>query len=171
MSRNEKNEKTVEIGTPYAITLTTGAVVSGILFYKGEDFSNGKQIKQYGLLLDETTKIYLLDTQITKIKEIKPIDTEEYFRKFQRMYGIKCFTKKGELLPASKILRNLIYTDNTWSKLTKTKRKELIQHMYFSNEDIWNMIEAFLVQKLNNDKLQYERLEALENELNLKKLI
>lgn len=161
----------LEVGKPYVITLTSGAVLSGILSSKREDLSNGSVTREYEILFDSATHVYLHECQIVNMREIKVDDTEEYFRKFQRMYSIKCFTKKGELLPASKILRNLIYTDNTWSKLTKTKRKELIQHMYFSNEDIWDMIEAFLVQKLNNDKLQYERLEALGNELNLKKLI
>ena len=99
------------------------------------------------------------------MREIPADDIEDYFRKFQRIYGIKCFNKEGELLSASKILRNLIYMDNTWSKLTKRKRRELIQYLHFSNEDIWDMIEMFGVQKRNNYKLQYDRLNELESDL------
>lgn len=105
MSKN--NEKTVKIGTPYAITLTTGAVVSGILFYKGEDLSNGNLVKQYGLLLDETLKIYLRDCQIVKMKEIYPIDTA-YFESLENEYDVRCFDNDGELLPASRILYNVL---------------------------------------------------------------
>lgn len=170
MSKNENNNEAIEyedleIGKPYVVSLTSGAVISGILFSKREDLQNGNVVKEYGIMFDNATQVYLCDCQIAKMREIPADDTEDYFRKFQRIYGIKCFNKEGELLSASKILRNLIYTDNTWSKLTKRKRRELIQYLHFNNEDIWDMIEAFLVQKLGNDKLQYKRLCEVEAEL------
>lgn len=155
----------LEVGKPYVITLTSGAVLSGILSSKREDLSNGSVTREYEILFDSSTCIFLHECQIVNMKEIKVDDTEEYFRKFERMHGIKCFNKEGELLSASKILRNLIYTDNTWSKLTERKRRELIQYLHFNNEDIWDMIEAFLVQKLDNDKHQYKRLCEIENDL------
>lgn len=170
MSKNKNVNETIkyedlEIGKPYVVSLTSGAVISGILFSKREDLQNGNVVKEYGIMFDNATHVYLHECQIVNIREIPADDTEDYFRKFQRIYGIKCFNKEGELLSASKILRNLIYTDNTWSKLTKRKRRELIQYLHFNNEDIWDMIEAFLAHKLGNDKLQYKRLCEVENEL------
>lgn len=171
LSKNENvNEiiveyEELELGKPYVFTLTSGAFLLGILSSKREDLSNGSVTREYEILFDNATHVYLHECQIVNIREIPADDTEDYFRKFQRIYGIKCFNKEGELLSASKILRNLIYTDNTWSKLTKRKRRELIQYLHFNNEDIWDMIEAFLVQKLGNDKLQYKRLCEVENEL------
>lgn len=170
MSKNKDNNEIIkyeelEIGKPYVVSLTSGAVISGVLLSKREDLQNGNVIKEIGLMFDSSTSVYLCDCQIAKMREIPADDTEDYFRKFQRIYGIKCFNKAGELLSASKILRNLIYTDNTWCKLTKRKRRELIQYLHFNNEDIWDMIEAFLVQKLGNDKLQYKRLCEVEAEL------
>lgn len=170
LSKNKDNNEIIkyeelEIGKPYAIILTSGAVISGVLFSKREDLQIGNVTREVGILFDDKTYVFLSICQITKIREIPADDTEDYFRNFQRIYGIKCFNKEGELLSASKILRNLIYTDNTWSKLTKRKRRELIQYLHFNNEDIWDMIEAFLVQKLGNDKLQYKRLCEVEAEL------
>lgn len=159
MSTN--NEKTVKIGTPYAITLTTGAVVSGILFYKGEDLSNGNLVKQYGLLLDETLKIYLRDCQIVKMKEIYPIDTA-YFESLENEYDVRCFDSDGELLPASRILGNIIYRDNNLEKLSKKERKDLIKHLYFTNKDIIDVVEAFLVEKKDNKKAHDDKLKILD---------
>lgn len=170
MSKNKDNNETVkyeelEIGKAYIVSLTSGAVISGVLLSKREDLQNGNVVKEIGLMFDSATQVYLCDCQIAKMREIPADDIEDYFRKFQRIYGIKCFNKEGELLSASKILRNLIYMDNTWSKLTKRKRRELIQYLHFSNEDIWDMIEMFGVQKRNNYKLQYDRLNELESDL------
>lgn len=145
---------------PPAITLTTGAVVSGILFYKGEDLSNGNLVKQYGLLLDETLKIYLRDCQIVKMKEIYPIDTD-YFMELENNHNIKCFDNDGKLLPASRILGNVVFRDNNLEKLSKKERKRLIKNLYCTNKDIVDIIEAFLVQKEENDSLHKEKLSVL----------
>ena len=161
---NKDNNENLQIGSVYKISLTSGAIMMGVLFYKGEILIDNNVVNQYGISFDKESYIYLHDTQIATMEEVKPIDTEDYFRKFQKMYGIKCFDKKGELLSASKILENLIFS-NTWSKLSKRTRRELIQEMHFNDGDIWDMIEAFLEQKRNNDKLQYDRLNELEAEL------
>lgn len=174
MSKNKDNNETVkyeelEIGKAYIVSLTSGAVISGVLLSKREDLQNGNVVKEIGLMFDSATQVYLCDCQIAKMREIPADDIEDYFKKFQRIYGIKCFNKEGELLSASKILRNLIYMDNTWSKLTKRKRRELIQYLHFSNEDIWDMIEAFLEQRKENQRLQKYQLNALEAALKLSK--
>lgn len=164
MSKN--NEKTVKIGTPYAITLTTGAVVSGILFYKGEDLSNGNLVKQYGLLLDETLKIYLRDCQIVKMKEIYPIDTA-YFESLENEYDVRCFDNDGELLPASRILYNVLSEKKIWDKMKKKERKKLIQHLYFTDKDILDMIKVFLMEKEENERLHQDRSKVSEATMEL----
>ena len=66
MSKNKDNNETVkyedlEISRPYVVTLTSGAVISGVLFSKREDLQNGNVVKEIGLMFDSETQVYLCD--------------------------------------------------------------------------------------------------------------
>lgn len=171
MSKNENNNETIkyedlQIGRPYVVTLTSGAVISGILFSKREDLQNGNIIKEYKIMFDSATYVYLCDCQIQKIREVKPIDAD-FFKELENEYDVRCFDNDGKLLPASRILGNIFYTDNNLEKLSKEERKELIKHLYFTNKDILDIVETFLMEKKDNESLHKDKLSMLDATLEL----
>lgn len=113
----------LEVGKPYVVTLTSGAVLSGILSSKREDLSNGSVTREYEILFDNATHVYLHECQIVNIREIKVDDTEEYFKEFENEYDIRCFDNDGKLLPASRILYNVLSEKRIWDKMKKKERK------------------------------------------------
>ena len=151
----------LEVGKPYVVTLTSGAVLSGILSSKREDLSNGSVTREYEILFDNATHVYLHECQIVNIREIKVDDTEGYFKKFENEYDVRCFDNDGELLPASRILYNVLSEKRVWGKMKKRERKRLIQHLYFNDKDIFDMIGFFLIQKEENEELHKDKLNVL----------
>ncbi len=151
----------LEVGKPYVVTLTSGAVLSGILSSKREDLSNGSVTREYEILFDNATHVYLHECQIVNIREIKVDDTEGYFKKFENEYDVRCFDNDGELLPASRILYNVLSEKRVWGKMKKRERKRLIQHLYFNDKDIFDMIGVFLIQKEENEELHKDKLNVL----------
>lgn len=170
MSKKDNNEtikhEDLQIGNVYKVTLISGAVMMGVLFYKGENMIGETIVNQYGISFDKESYVYLCDTQIEKIEEAKVIDTD-YFKEFENKHDIKCFNNDGELLSASRILCNVIYRDNNLEKLSKKERKELIKHLYFTNKDIIDVVEAFLVEKKGNKKAHDDKKKILDATLEL----
>lgn len=165
MSKN--NDRTIEyekleVGKPYVVTLTSGAVLSGILSSKREDLSNGSVVREYEIMFDNATHVYLHECQIVNIREIKVDDTEGYFKKFENEYDVRCFDNDGELLPVSRILYNVFSKKRIWGRMKKKERKRLIQHIYFTDEDIFDLIDVFLIQKEENERLHNDKLKVLD---------
>lgn len=163
---NKNNNETInyeelEIGKPYAISLTSGAVISGVLFSKREDLQNGNVIKEYGIMFDSATHVYLCDCQIAKMKEISTDNTDEYFKEIENKYHIKCFNDGGNLLSASKIIGDII-SGNKFEELSQTEKKELVEHLYFDNEDILDIVEALIIWKKDNKRLHDDKLKVLD---------
>lgn len=95
------------------------------------------------------------------MKEIYPIDTA-YFESLENEYDVRCFDNDGELLPASRILYNVLSEKKIWDKMKKKERKGLIQHLYFTNEDILDIVEAFLIEKKENKRLHDDKIKVLD---------
>ncbi len=158
---NKDNNKNLQIGSVYKISLTSGAVMMGVLFYKGEILIDNNVVNQYGISFDKESYIYLHDTQIAKMEEVKPIDTD-YFTNLENEYDIRCFDNDGKLLPASRILYNVLSEKRIWDKMKKKERKKLIQHLYFTDKDILDMIKVFLMEKEENERLHNDKLKVLD---------
>ena len=161
MSKNKDNNENLEVGNIYKISLTSGAVMMGVLFYKGEILIDNNVVNQYGISFDKESYIYLHDTQIAKMEEVKPIDTD-YFTNLENEYDIRCFDNDGKLLPASRILYNVLSEKRIWDKMKKKERKKLIQHLYFTDKDILDMIKVFLMEKEENERLHNDKLKVLD---------
>lgn len=167
MSKNENVNETInyeelEIGKPYVVSLTSGAVISGILFSKREDLQNGNVVKEYGIMFDNATQVYLCDCQITKIREVKPIDTD-FFKELENEYDIQCFDENEELLPSSKILGNILCIDRIWGKLSKRKKKKLIRNLNLGEENIISVIERCINEMNRITKLYNARIKVLND--------
>ncbi len=161
MSKNKDNNENLQIGSVYKISLTSGAVMMGVLFYKGETLIDNTVVNQYGISFDKESYISLHDTQIAKMEEVKPIDTD-YFTNLENEYDIRCFDNDGKLLPASRILYNVLSEKRIWDKMKKKERKKLIQHLYFTDKDILDMIKVFLMEKEENERLHNDKLKVLD---------
>ena len=157
----KNNSENLEVGNIYKVTLTSGAIMMGVLFYKGEILIDNNVVNQYGISFDKESYIYLHDTQIAKMEEVKPIDTD-YFTNLENEYDIRCFDNDGKLLPASRILYNVLSEKRIWDKMKKKERKKLIQHLYFTDKDILDMIKVFLMEKEENERLHNDKLKVLD---------
>lgn len=164
MSKN--NSENLEVGNIYKVTLTSGAIMMGVLFYKGETLIDNTVVNQYGISFDKNSYISLDDTQIAKMEEVKPIDTD-YFKNLENEHDIRCFDNDGKLLPASRILYNVLNEKRIWNEMKKKERKKLIQHLYFTDKDIFDMIKVFLMEKEENEKLHNYKLKVLDATLEL----
>lgn len=158
---NKDNNENLQIGSVYKISLTSGAVMMGVLFYKGEILIDNNVVNQYGISFDKNSYISLDNTQIAKMEEVKPIDTD-YFTNLENEYDIRCFDDDGKLLPASRILYNVLSEKRIWDKMKKKERKKLIQHLYFTDKDILDMIKVFLMEKEENERLHNDKLKVLD---------
>ena len=157
----KNNSENLEVGNIYKVTLTSGAIMMGVLFYKGETSLDNTVVNQYGISFDKNSYISLDDTQIAKMEEVKPIDTD-YFTNLEKEYDIRCFDNDGKLLPASRILYNVLSEKRIWDKMKKKERKKLIQHLYFTDKDILDMIKVFLMEKEENERLHNDKLKVLD---------
>lgn len=157
----KNNSENLEIGNIYKVTLTSGAIMMGVLFYKGETSLDNTVVNQYGISFDKNSYISLDDTQIAKMEEVKLIDTD-YFTNLENEYDIRCFDNDGKLLPASRILYNVLSEKRIWDKMKKKERKKLIQHLYFTDKDILDMIKVFLMEKEENERLHNDKLKVLD---------
>lgn len=157
----KNNSENLEVGNIYKVTLTSGAIMMGVLFYKGETLIDNTVVNQYGISFDKESYISLHDTQIAKMEEVKPIDTD-YFTNLENEYDIRCFDNDGKLLPASRILYNVLSEKRIWDKMKKKERKKLIQHLYFTDKDILDMIKVFLMEKEENERLHNDKLKVLD---------
>jgi hypothetical protein len=157
----KNNSENLEVGNIYKVTLTSGAIMMGVLFYKGETSLDNTVVNQYGISFDKNSYISLDDTQIAKMEEVKPIDTD-YFTNLENEYDIRCFDNDGKLLPASRILYNVLSEKRIWDKMKKKERKKLIQHLYFTDKDILDMIKVFLMEKEENERLHNDKLKVLD---------
>ena len=157
----KNNSENLEVGNIYKVTLTSGAIMMGVLFYKGETLIDNTVVNQYGISFDKNSYISLDDTQIAKMEEVKPIDTD-YFTNLENEYDIRCFDNDGKLLPASRILYNVLSEKRIWDKMKKKERKKLIQHLYFTDKDILDMIKVFLMEKEENERLHNDKLKVLD---------
>lgn len=157
----KNNSENLEVGNIYKVTLTSGAIMMGVLFYKGETSLDNTVVNQYGISFDKESYISLHDTQIAKMEEVKPIDTD-YFTNLENEYDIRCFDDDGKLLPASRILYNVLSEKRIWDKMKKKERKKLIQHLYFTDKDILDMIKVFLMEKEENERLHNDKLKVLD---------
>ena len=153
----KNNSENLEVGNIYKVTLTSGAIMMGVLFYKGETLIDNTVVNQYGISFDKNSYISLDDTQIAKMEEVKPIDTD-YFKNLENEHDIRCFDNDGKLLPASRILYNILKKKRIWNKMKKKGKEKLIQHLYFNDKDILDMIKVFLMEKEENVKLHQDRL-------------
>lgn len=165
MSKNDEiivEYEELEVGKPYVITLTSGAVLSGILSSKREDLSNGSVTREYEILFDNATHVYLHECQIVNMREIKVDDAEECFKELENNYDVRCFDNEGKLLPASRILYNVLSEKKIWNKMKKKERKGLIQHLCFNDKDILEIIEVFLIQEEENEKLCRDKSKVLK---------
>lgn len=168
LSKNENvNEiiveyEELELGKPYVFTLTSGAFLLGILSSKREDLSNGSVTREYEILFDNATHVYLHECQIVNIREIPADDTEECFKELENNYDVRCFDNEGKLLPASRILYNVLVEKKIWNKMKKKERKGLIQHLCFNDKDILEIIEVFLIQEEENEKLCQDKSKVLK---------
>lgn len=163
---SKSNSENLEVGNIYKVTLTSGAIMMGVLFYKGETLIDNTVVNQYGISFDKNSYISLDDTQIAKMEEVKPIDTD-YFKNLENEHDIRCFDNDGKLLPASRILYNVLNEKRIWDKIKKKERKKLIQHLYFNEKDILDMIKVFLMEKEENEKLHNDKLKVLDATLEL----
>lgn len=157
----KNNSENLEVGNIYKVTLTSGAIMMGVLFYKGETSLDNTVVNQYGISFDKNSYISLDNTQIAKMEEVKPIDTD-YFTNLENEYDIRCFDDDGKLLPASRILYNVLSEKRIWDKMKKKERKKLIQHLYFTDKDILDMIKVFLMEKEENERLHNDKLKVLD---------
>lgn len=157
----KNNSENLEVGNIYKVTLTSGAIMMGVLFYKGETSLDNTVVNQYGISFDKNSYISLDDTQIAKMEEVKLIDTD-YFTNLENEYDIRCFDNDGKLLPASRILYNVLSEKRIWDKMKKKERKKLIQHLYFTDKDILDMIKVFLMEKEENERLHNDKLKVLD---------
>lgn len=157
----KNNSENLEVGNIYKVTLTSGAIMMGVLFYKGETSLDNTVVNQYGISFDKNSYISLDNTQIAKMEEVKPIDTD-YFTNLENEYDIRCFDNDGKLLPASRILYNVLSEKRIWDKMKKKERKKLIQHLYFTDKDILDMIKVFLMEKEENERLHNDKLKVLD---------
>ena len=156
----KNNSENLEVGNIYKVTLTSGAIMMGVLFYKGETLIDNTVVNQYGISFDKNSYISLDDTQIAKMEEVKPIDTD-YFKNLENEHDIRCFDNDGKLLPASRILYNILKKKRIWNMKKKGKEK-LIQHLYFNDKDILDMIKVFLMEKEENERLHNDKLKVLD---------
>ena len=162
----KNNSENLEVGNIYKVTLTSGAIMMGVLFYKGEILIDNNVVNQYGISFDKNSYISLDDTQIAKMEEVKLIDTD-YFTNLENEYDIRCFDNDGKLLPASRILYNVLSEKRIWDKMKKKERKKLIQHLYFTDKDILDMIKVFLMEKEENERLHQDRSKVSEATMEL----
>ena len=152
----KNNSENLEVGNIYKVTLTSGAIMMGVLFYKGETLIDNTVVNQYGISFDKNSYISLDDTQIAKMEEVKPIDTD-YFKNLENEHDIRCFDNDGKLLPASRILYNILKKKRIWNKMKKKGKEKLIQHLYFNDKDILDMIKVFLMEKEENERLHNDK--------------
>ncbi len=157
----KNNSENLEVGNIYKVTLTSGAIMMGVLFYKGETLIDNTVVNQYGISFDKNSYISLDDTQIAKMEEVKPIDTD-YFKNLENEHDIRCFDNDGKLLPASRILYNILKKKRIWNKMKKKGKEKLIQHLYFNDKDILDMIKVFLMEKEENERLHNDKLKVLD---------
>lgn len=169
---NQKNKEKLntvtncdmEIGGYYLICLQSGTAVMGVVVSKGEQLTqNGKQ-KYYRVIFDNTKYIDLFDHDISQVYMIDPLKKTEYLKEFGEEHNIKCFDENNKLLCDSAIISNVL-NKNLWESLSETEREEFIETVSPDTSCIIDLMDAYLIQKKEYERLYEKRMELLDSSL------
>lgn len=163
----KNNNELLKLGEVCVFQLATGAVVTGVLIGMSENLVQDTVQKYYRLALNESKYIDFVENEVVDIRTVDETpDKIGYFKEFESKHGVKCFDGDGECLSGSNILRNITCTD-AWETLSDTEKQELMQYLFFDKEEIFDIIEAYMLLKKENKKLHDDKVRILDEVLEL----
>lgn len=167
MERN-KNNQLLKLGEICMLKLTSGAVISGVLIGKAENVIKDKIEVCYRFVISRRQHIDLLEDEIEQVMYSSgQLEKIEYFKEFEKKYGVKCFDSDDTLLPASVIMGDVLIGNDVWDKLTETEGIEYISKLELEDKDVVELIKACVMIRKENEKLYKDKEKILNATLEL----
>ncbi len=126
----------------------------------------GKEENIYRICVGERV-VDIYEHEITDIIVLSEItDKKSFLEEIEEKHDIKCFDKDGEMLSNSIIMAKIM-EKNIWDELTEEEKKEFVENISFSKEDMVEMINVLFDLKYENQKMHDKRVTVLDNALDV----
>lgn len=166
------NFEDAEIGKTYIMELESGAIISGGLVSKYEFLKDGMIVQAYTIAFNNSK---VVDIQVDEIERMDLVEHHnekhksvlEYLKEFQEKHKVKCFDKNGELLSNSTILGETIIEKKVWNVLQDEEKKEFIEKIDLTVNDIIEIINVFVKYMIENGRMHEDRLRMLDEAVRL----
>lgn len=157
------NNKVLKLGEIYMLKLTSGTIVSGILVGESENVIKDKIEVCYRLVITRTQHIDLSEDEIEQVMYSSgQLEKIEYFKEFEKKYGVKCFDSDDTLLPASVIMGDALIRKNIWDKLTETERIECIIRLELEDKDVVELVNVYTDERKRCKELHDKKMKLLD---------
>lgn len=184
MNKNDNNSKSniinhyidydnMQIGQTYVMQLKTGAIISGGLVSKYEfwDANCAEIIRAYIFVLNNSKTIDFTEKEIETIDLVEHYNENhksvlQYLEEFQEKYKVKCFNDKGRLLNST-ILDNILTGDRLWDKLPAGEKKEFVEKLRLTSNEIIGIVDILCKTLKENNKLHDARQRVLDESVKL----
>lgn len=159
----ERNNKLLKLGEIYMLKLTSGTIVSGVLVGRAENVIKDKIEVCYRLVITRTQHIDLSEDEIEQVMYSSgQLEKIEYFKEFEKKYGVKCFDSDDNLLPPSVIMGNSLIRGNVWDKLSETERIEFISKLELESKNIVELVNVYADERKRYQELHDKRMKLLD---------
>lgn len=157
------NNKVLKLGEIYMLKLTSGTIVSGILVGESENVIKDKIEVCYRLVITRTQHIDLSEDEIEQVMYSSgQLEKIEYFKEFEKKYGVKCFDSDDTLLPASVIMGDALIRKNIWDKLIETERIECIIRLELEDKDVVELVNVYTDERKRCKELHDMKMKLLD---------
>lgn len=165
------NFENAEIGKTYIMELTSGAIISGGLVSKYEFLKDGVIVQAYTIAFNNSK---IIDIEVNEIDRMDLVEhynenhktVLEYLEEFQKNHKVKCFNDNGRL-SNSTILGNVLTGERVWDKLPKDEKKEFIEKLRMTSDEIREIIDICTKMLKENNRLHDARLRMLDESVRL----
>lgn len=178
MDRNEIIEDSIvefsqmEIGQAYSIRLVSGSIIFGVLAVKSEYLSDKNEIvKVHRIAFGNSKFLDLQEDDIEQINSFKDFNENhkgqtEYFKGFEKKYGVICFDCNDKLLSNATILNEVI-DKNLWDELLEREKEEFLFQLDVNINDMVEVINAYVDCVREKVKFQENILKISEETVEL----